>query len=280
MPVNQALEQFICYIIKRRGGTDSTEITYRSHIIIFLTFARIENVNEITLELLNRYIDYISLKNYKPKTFKNKIVVLRSFIRFLYSRDYINIRPEALELPRVQSVEVNFLNKTEQVALLSAVLKARDKAILHCMISSGLRVSELVNLKYEDLQNRVIIVRHGKGGKPRVTFINKYTQFLIRKYLESKPVTTYLFTNKSKNKLSRQYVARIVSNYALKAGLTKKVTPHTLRHTFATNLLRAGARIEDVQPIMGHANIATTRSYMHFTNTYLHERYDAFTENY
>lgn len=279
LKISEAVSLFIKYKTVRRGSTITTEITYKSILSDFCLNVCADTVGHLTLDIIDRYIDYVSNKNYKPKTFKNKVVVVRSFIRFLYSKNLTDIRPESIELPKVQDMEANFLDYDEQVAIVKATKCARDKAIILTMIRSGLRVSELVDMRTSDLFERSIVVRCGKGKKARVTFIDEETERAILAYVKTKEYTDYMFTNYNGGKISRQYIARLVSICGRQANPNKKISPHTLRHTFATNMLRKGARIEDVQPMMGHANISTTRLYMHFTNDYLHQRYDDIMKN-
>lgn len=276
MLVDDAIEYFISYLVRRRGSTRTTEITYRSILGDFSKRLNCDNTASITICAIDSIIDAYSILGFKPKTLKNKVVVIRSFIKYLYAREYTNIRPERIEIPKIQQDEPNFLTPTEADRLIQSANDVRDRAIIVTLIRSGLRVSELTDLRYDDLFERSIVVRKGKGGKARITFISPDAEQAIYEYLATKCRTEYLFTNLCGNKISRQYIARIVSEYARAAGIEKHVSPHTLRHTFATGLLHNGARIEDVQPMMGHANINTTRIYMHFTNEYLHQRYDQF----
>lgn len=276
MEIRQQVDDFISYLVRRRGSTRTTEITYTSLLHDFAKRIKAETVDEITIEKIDEVLDEYSRMGYKPKTFKNKVVVIRSFIKYLYARDLTNIRPERIEIPKVADDEPNFLTPEEANQLIEACESSRNRAIIMTLVRSGLRVSELSDLRYDDLYERSIVVRKGKGGKARVTFIDEETEAAIKQYLSTKQRTPYLFTNAQGGQLSRQYIFRIVKMKALKAHIEKKVTPHTLRHTFATMLLQNGARIEDVQPMMGHANISTTRIYMHFTNDYLHQRYDEF----
>lgn len=272
--LEQAAQDFIEYKVFRRGSTKSTEITYASAMRLFIAGVAISTVDELTLDVIDSYITDLGKQNFKPKTFKNKVCILRSFIRYLYSKNLTDIRPESIDLPKIQEQEANFLNADEQNELIWACLTARERAIVLTMLSSGLRVSELAELRTDDIFERSIVVRCGKGRKPRVTFITQECDAAIRLYLKTKRKTTYLFTNQSGEKLSRQYLFRTIKDVASRTCIEKKISPHTLRHSFATNLLWRGARVEDVQPLMGHANMSTTRIYMHFTNDYLHERYD------
>lgn len=284
MDKSTTLERALFYFVKHKEAhgkaTGTTKITYVSILEDFIKSIDAHVVEDLNILVIDNFIDTLSLKNYKPKTIKNKIVVIRSFIKFLYSKNLIDIRPEAIEIPRTVEVEANFLDEEEQFALIKSARNLRDKALIMTILSSGLRASEILNLKSDDLYRRSLIVSRGKGGKPRVTFIDPLTEKSIREYHHKREVdSVFVFTNSFGKPLSRQYLSRMISETALRAGIKKRVSAHTLRHSFATNMLRKGARIEDVQPLMGHSNISTTRLYMHFTNEYLRERYDMFNKD-
>lgn len=272
--LREAATAFVDYKVRRNGSTRATAITYTSNLADFLTWSEGTRVSDLTLDMIDCYIDTVAQKDYKPKTFKNKVVIIRSLVRFLYAKNLTDIRPESIELPKIVETEANFLDDDEQRSLIDCIDNVRDRAIILTMLRSGVRVSELINLRTTDLFERSLIVRCGKGKKPRVTFINEEAERAIADYQKTKKHTEYLFTNYLGDKLSRQYVHRLVTIYGAKANTTKTISPHTLRHTFATNMLRKGARVEDVRPMMGHANISTTLLYMHFTNDFLHQRYD------
>lgn len=284
MDKSTTLERALFYFVKHKEAhgkaTGTTKITYVSILEDFIKSIDACIVEDLNILVIDNFIDTLSLKNYKPKTIKNKIVVIRSFIKFLYSKNLIDIRPEAIEIPRTVEVEANFLDEEEQLALIKSARNLRDKALIMTILSSGLRASEILNLKSDDLYRRSLIVSRGKGGKPRVTFIDPLTEKSIREYHHKREMdSVFVFTNSFGKPLSRQYLSRMISETALRAGIKKRVSAHTLRHSFATNMLRKGARIEDVQPLMGHSNISTTRLYMHFTNEYLRERYDMFNKD-
>ena len=278
MDKSTTLERALFYFVKHKEAhgkaTNTTKATYICILEDFIKSIKADTVSDLDILMIDNFIDTLSLKNYKPKTIKNKIVVIRSFIKFLYSKNLIDIRPEAIEIPRTVEVEANFLDEEEQLALIKSARNLRDKALIMTILSSGLRASEILNLKEDDLYRRSLIVSRGKGGKPRVTFIDPLTEKSIREV-----DSIFVFTNSFGKPLSRQYLSRMISETALRAGIKKRVSAHTLRHSFATNMLRKGARIEDVQPLMGHSNISTTRLYMHFTNEYLRERYDMFNKD-
>lgn len=284
MDKSTTLERALFYFVKHKEAhgkaTGTTKITYVSILEDFIRSIDAHVVEDLNILVIDNFIDTLSLRGYKPKTIKNKIVVIRSFIKFLYSKNLIDIRPEAIEIPRTVEVEANFLDEEEQFALIKSARNLRDKALIMTILSSGLRASEILNLKEDDLYRRSLIVSRGKGGKPRVTFIDPLTEKSIREYHHKREVdSVFVFTNSFGKPLSRQYLSRMISETALRAGIKKRVSAHTLRHSFATNMLRKGARIEDVQPLMGHSNISTTRLYMHFTNEYLRERYDMFNKD-
>lgn len=284
MDKSTTLERALFYFVKHKEAhgkaTNTTKATYICILEDFIKSIKADTVGDLDILMIDNFIDTLSLKSYKPKTIKNKIVVIRSFIKFLYSKNLIDIRPEAFEIPRTVEVEANFLDEEEQFALIKSARNLRDKALIMTILSSGLRASEILNLKEDDLYRRSLIVSRGKGGKPRVTFIDPLTEKSIREYHHKREVdSVFVFTNSFGKPLSRQYLSRMISETALRAGIKKRVSAHTLRHSFATNMLRKGARIEDVQPLMGHSNISTTRLYMHFTNEYLRERYDMFNKD-
>lgn len=284
MDKSTTLERALFYFVKHKEAhgkaTGATKITYVSILEDFIKSIDAHVVEDLNILAIDNFIDTLSLRGYKPKTIKNKVVVIRSFIKFLYSKNLIDIRPEAIEIPRTVEVEANFLDEEEQFALIKSARNLRDKASIMTILSSGLRASEILNLKSDDLYRRSLIVFRGKGGKPRVTFIDPLTEKSIREYHHKREMdSVFVFTNSFGKPLSRQYLSRMISETALRAGIKKRVSAHTLRHSFATNMLRKGARIEDVQPLMGHSNISTTRLYMHFTNEYLRERYDMFNKD-
>lgn len=271
--LSQATAKFLDYLHSRKGRSATTIDTYRSAISLFIKYAGDIPVSDLTVTMIDEYAE--TLGKYKPKTLRNRLTPIRSLIAYLYAKDIINIRKESIDLPTVVEIEANFLDDDEQRRLIEACSCIRDRALILCLIRSGLRVSELIDAHKDDMFDRSLVVRRGKGGKPRITFITEDADKAIREYHKSlKYDQTYLFPSEKGTKISRQYIHRIIVTTARRAGITKKVSPHTLRHTFATNLLRAGARIEDVQPLMGHTNMRTTRIYMHFTNDYLKGRYD------
>lgn len=235
----------------------------------------------LTLPSIDLYANNLLHSSICRRTFRNKLIIIRGFIKFLYLKDLCSFKAELIELPKYtyKLKEDNFLDQEEEIALINGCKNNRDKTIILISIRSGLRVSELIDLRIGDIYNRSVFVRDGKGGKQRITFIDNETETALKSYLKSRNDSSeYIFPSILGRKLSRQYVARVVSDTAIRAKIMKRVSPHTLRHTFATRLLWAGARVEDIQPMMGHSSIRTTKIYLHYTNKYLQERYDTISK--
>lgn len=274
-PISSAVGEFLTFMKFRKGATKTTLITYSSILSDFLHVSGDVPVNTIDALVIDAYANALSLRSYKPKTYRNKLVVVKSFVTFLYNYDRCELKPGSIVLPKERQQEANFLNAKETRCLLSKVKNTRDRAMILVLLTSGLRVSELVNVRLGDLYKRSIAVRNGKGGKQRVTFITPEARTAVDDYLDIRGRHPgYLFPNPCGTQLSRVLVARKVSHYAGLCNLDKKVTTHTLRHTFATSMLKKGARVEDVQQILGHSNIRTTLIYLHFTNYDLEKSYN------
>ncbi|MET1033165.1 MAG: site-specific tyrosine recombinase/integron integrase [Candidatus Saccharimonadales bacterium] len=229
-------------------------------------------------------------------TLNYHLIALRSFLKFCTKRDQPALPAEKIELARTQRKQVTFLNEDELGRLFSQpdinkVAGLRDRAILELLFSSGLRVSELVGLDRDhiNLKRREFMVR-GKGQKDRPIFISPAAAEWVGAYIDRREDNTRpLFVRYSGRKsvdlsgnyhrLTARSVQRLVSRYALLAGITKQVSPHTLRHSFATDLLMNGADLRSVQAMLGHSNIATTQIYTHVTDPHLKSIHERFHSN-
>lgn len=250
---------------------------------------------DITLEFLRRY--RLWLNRYKGANNKGlgvatqtyHLIALRGFLKYLAKRNIKTLDPVLVELPKTYRPQVTFLHVDEIERIFAAIPSdtengLRDRAIFEMLFSTGLRVSELVELNRDrvNLKTKEFMVR-GKGKKDRVVFMSESAAAAIEDYLaqrnDSLPA---LFLNNSRNtpmcgttgdyrRMSTRSVERIVSKYVKQAGITKHVTPHTLRHSFATDLLMNGADLRSVQALLGHANISTTQVYTHVTDPHLKE---------
>lgn len=272
-----ACEQYLDYLRNRKNATRSTIDTYRLICGAFKEAIGDIKTTDLTATMIDDYANGLVKTNICTNTLRNKLTIIRGFVRWMYARDMVNFKPELIELPKTDVVEANFLTVEEANRLLEATQNPRDRAMIHFLLATGMRVDEMLETRLHDLYERSVVVRCGKGRKPRVTFITPNCLADIKKYLRKRGRHEgYLFQNPNGDKMSRVIPARKVKYYAEKAGIEKTVTPHTLRHTFATTILRKGARVEDVQQMLGHANIRTTSIYLHFTNEYLSNRYDQF----
>lgn len=276
MLISDAQAAYLVYLEYRKRATKTSLVTYKSRLREFLRYTGDKDISELTLADVDAYADALTLQNLKPKTYRNKLCIVRSFYKYLYAKNLTNVRPESIDLPPETQEEMTYLTPVEQHMILSAsASNLRDHAMLQVLLSSGLRVSELCNLKTTDIFRRSISVKNGKGRKHRVTFINKQAEEALRLYRNTLPDREgYLFPNPAGSRLSRVIVARKVRFYSDKAGIRKHVSPHTMRHTFATSYLDKGGRIEDLQQMLGHADMKTTMLYLHFTNERLHNSYD------
>lgn len=232
-------------------------------------------------------------KEMKSVTQGYYIIALRSFLKYLIKNDFKVMQPEKLEVPKVKDHNLKFLNSDQMNRLLNQPLLSsktglRDKVILELLFSTGLRVSELVSLNRDqiNLKTREFGVI-GKGGRRRVVFISKKSADYLHQYLNSrsdnhKPLFIRMSrgnditTDGEKMRLTARSVQRLVKSYVAKAKLPIEATPHTLRHSMATDLLRSGADLRSVQEILGHKNIATTQIYTHVTDARLREVHEKF----
>lgn len=305
MDIKALKTQFLEYMEIERSRSQKTIENYDHYLSRFLEWAKISHPAQITAELvwnfrvyLNRYEDANGQK-LKKVTQGFYVIALRSFLKFLAKRDISTLQAEKIEIGKTGTREVDFLEMEEVERILAtadgADLKSlRDRAILELLFSAGLRVSELTDINREkiDLKGRELSVR-GKGDKVRVVFISDSASKALKKYLDKRTdVDPALFVRDAQGlkkfegkktqkavdnlRLTPRSVQRIVKYYAVKAGIVKDVHPHTLRHSFATDLLINGADIRSVQAMLGHSSITTTQVYTHVTNKQLKEVHEAF----
>ena len=300
------IDEFIEYVEVERGRSIRTAENYRLYMERLVEFAGNIPVCKITDELirkyrlwLNRYIDEQG-RDLSTITQNYHLIALRNFLKYCSQRDIETLDSGRIILPKIQKKQVSFLLAEEVARMFDAISSddangLRDKAILELLFSGGMRVSELCNLNRDqvNLERREFTVR-GKGNKDRPIFISQSAADAIGEYLSSRSDNLKpLFLNNSRNvhknltdsngvdaseqrRLTPRSIQRIVSKYAQAAGITKHVTPHTLRHSFATDLLMNGADLRSVQSMLGHSNIATTQIYTHVTDPHLKEVHEKF----
>ncbi len=311
--INNFITDFLEYCEIEKNRSQLTIRNYDHYLRRFSEFVRKKGIvspQAINLDLIREYRLYLNrLKDEKGNSLKKitqnyHVIALRAFLKYLAKRDIKSLSAEKVELGKVQRKEVTFLEAGELERLLKTVdlqkaskkkkvIVLRDKAILETLFSTGLRVSELVNLDRNNINlTRGEFMIRGKGGKERIVFLSDTARFWLVEYLKSRQDNfKALFISKrdaqgkkSKEKelkgeeprLTARSMERIVQKYALKSGLVKKITPHTLRHSFATDLLISGADIRSVQQMLGHANITTTQIYTHITDQQLRDVHKSF----
>ena len=298
------IDQFLTHVEIEKNQSLKTVENYKHYLGRFQEWAGDVKPNNINLPLVQKYRLYLNrMENNKkksdgtlsPKTQNYHMIALRAFLKYLARNDVESLAPEKITLSKTGERTVEFLTPEEIVRLFQAVERSnqkgiRDYAILETLFSTGLRVSELTNLNISqvDLKRGEFMVR-GKGRKPRIVFLSEKAIRCIKLYLNTRTDNLEpLFISHSPNtkragildeerlRLSERSVQNIVKKYALLAGIIKKVTPHTLRHSFATGLLTNGADIRSVQEMLGHASITTTQIYTHITNKRLKEIHEKF----
>lgn len=296
------VRQFLEYLEIEKNRSQRTITNYEYYLNRFFKWLgekelTTENVRKYRL-WLNRQTDQNN-KPLKISTQNYHLIALRSFLKYLAKQDIKTLAAEKIELGKIPERQVEFLDGDDLERLLNAPFTAaskiknnitalRDKAILELLFSTGLRVSEAANLKIEhiNLTKDEFTVR-GKGSKLRVVFLNDESKKWLGKYLKKRQdINPFLFiahdrargsrTSAHSRGLTPRSIERIIKQYALIAGITKDVTPHTMRHSFATDLLRNGADLRAVQTMLGHSSITTTQIYTHISNKHLKEVYKKF----
>ncbi len=284
--IKELYKEFLEYLEIERGRSLKTIDNYSRYMKRFLDFSKIGSPGEITDDLVRRYRLYLNRENLKRKTQNYYLIALRVFLKYLAKRGVEALAVERIELAKVPERELDLISEEELERLLAVpkgndLKSSRDKAILELLFSTGLRVSELCSLDRDDvdLKKAEFSVR-GKGEKVRLVFISETAKAALKKYLDKRrDIEETLFANlkeKEPGRLTSRSIERIIQDYAVKAGISKKVTPHILRHCFATDLLSGGADLRSVQIMLGHSNINTTQIYTHITDRQLREVHRAF----
>lgn len=288
--------QFLEYLEIEKGRGVKTVENYDRYLNRFLNYAKVTKPSQITEQMVREFRIALNrspgvASTMKKNTQNYHLIALRAFLKFLRKRDVISLNPERIELAKVGGRDLDLITANELDRMMKApqgdeLVALRDRAILELFFSTGLRVSELCNLNQDiDLTRDEFSVR-GKGEKVRVVFLSESAKKATAAYLKKRgDMSEALFVgyglggkNKGKDlsRLTPRSVERLVKQYAVKAGITRKVTPHVIRHSFATDLLENGADLRSVQALLGHANIATTQVYTHVTDKHLREVHKAF----
>jgi len=308
--LDQLKREFLEHVEIEKGNSLKTVNNYDHYISRFFEFSKIENPNEITDDKIREFRLFLNRQpgvkikgqvsgTLKKNTQNYHLIAIRSFLKYLMKRNITSLSPDRIDLAKIKERSLDLISTQELERLLNAPntnneksitafsqLKIlRDKAILELFFSTGLRLSELCSLNRDlDLTKDEFSIR-GKGEKVRVVFLSDSAKDAIRDFLKSrKDLDEPLFIQYSRNggksnRLTPRSIERIVKFYAIAAGISKKVTPHVIRHSFATDLLSNGADIRSVQMMLGHANIATTQIYTHITDKQLRDVHKKFHSN-
>ena len=300
MDVAAAKRQFLEYIEIERGRAVKTIENYDRYLTRYFTQMHIKSVGDISEQSIREFRLWLNRQpgtaadSMKRRTQNYYMIALRAFLKFLRKRDIPAISPEKIELAKLPERQIDLITSSELERLIRSPKEAfekekdpdkarvylRDYAILELLFSTGLRVSELCALNSDiDLSRDELSVR-GKGEKVRVVFLSNASKNAVRDYLKARnDMEEALFVDGRPNKLHRiipRDVQRHLKSYVARAGITNVVTPHTLRHAFATDLLSNGADIRSVQQLLGHASINTTQIYTHITDSHLREIHKKF----
>lgn len=308
-PLKQYITQYLEYLEIEKNRSQKTVENYGFYLQRFFLWAeknKLDKVENITQEHMRNFRLWLNRlhpeKPLKKSTQNYHMIALRSFLKYCSKQDIKTLAPEKIELAKNQERSVSFLEGDELERFLEAptqsserdIIKKRDRAILELLFSTGLRVSELASLKRSgvNLSKDEFTVR-GKGDKYRIVFLSQRAKESIKKYLDCRKDSFFpLFirhdrafsvnqrAHQEKNDsdlfLTSRSVQRLVERYAKMVGITKKVSPHTLRHSYATDLLQNGADLRSVQSLLGHASVTTTQIYTHITNQHLRDVHKAF----
>lgn len=285
--IDTLFTEYLDYLEIEKNRSLKTRENYSRYLDVFLKETGVRTPGDITDSVVRQFRITLARKGIKKITQNYYIIALRNFLKYMVKRGIRSLAPETIELPKVARRDIEVLEYKELERLLSAPqgdsLRAlRDRAILEVLFSTGLRVSEVCGLsRYLNLERGELSVR-GKGEKIRVVFLSESSKKAIKEYLKQRTdadEALFISLSKAEKPLGRiipRTVQRLVDSYARKAGIAKRVHPHELRHSFATDLLINGADLRSVQELLGHANIATTQVYTHLTNKELKEVHEAF----
>lgn len=295
--IKELKQQFLEYIEIEKGRSVKTVENYDRYLSRFLDFVKAKSPSDITTEKVREYRLWLNRQTgararsaydrgdtLKKKTQNYYLIALRAFLKYLAKRGIQTVSPEHIELAKVGDRHLDLITREELEALLKApkgddLRTLRDKAILELLFSTGLRVSELCSLTQDINLNADEFSVRGKGDKVRVVFMSDEARSALKKYLAKRTDVDCgaLFVKlpgidrklDHEKGLTPRSIERIIKQYAIKAGISKKVTPHVIRHCFATDLLGNGADLRSVQMLLGHANISTTQIYTHITDSEL-----------
>lgn len=280
----QYLDNFISYILIEKGLSRNTALSYKTDLKIFLRYLHENNMEQENVQhrQITDFLWQLKQKGLSPNSIYRMIESVRQYYKFLVLEDIIKVNPtENLTIPKIPATLPDMLSLQEVEQLLTSVngndiLSLRNRAMLEVLYATGLRVSELINLKFDNINIDEKFVRIiGKGKKERLIPFTDVAQLYLKLYLQNRKKTKsdFIFLTRLGKPISRIEFWRQLKNIAISAGITKKISPHMLRHSFATHILSAGADIRFVQEMLGHSSISTTQIYTHLTKEHIKQQH-------
>ncbi|NLA33260.1 MAG: tyrosine recombinase [Tenericutes bacterium] len=291
MKLNTAINEYLDYIELERKLSINTKATYTYGLSLYQQYLlqkNIKNIDDIKVSDINNYIIYLKKRNKLTSTIAHQLSIIKSFHKFLFLRKYINVDISiTIDRPKLKKKLPVFLT-IEQVDKLLDIKPVskfdyRNKAMLELLYGAGLRISELINVKINDLNvENATIICFGKGKKERIIPIGEYIIESINDYLNIRDqflingYSDYLFLNNHGLKLSRQGFNKILNKILINKNLPTKISPHSIRHSFATHMLDYGADLKVIQDLLGHSDIATTKIYTQISKNKTFKDYDIY----
>jgi tyrosine recombinase XerC len=283
--VERFIDKFENYLNIEKNYSEHTLRGYRSDLEELAEFLKDKDPKNISHLDIRRFLARLKERNCAKRTVVRKLGAIRSFLRFLFREKYIKRNPaDSIFTPKLDKLLPEFLDTDNIVKLITSpsldnLMGMRDRAILETLYSTGMRVSELVGLNADDIDliSGAAKVR-GKGKKERITLIGREAQKALRNYMENKQAAGggdrgAFFLNKRGGRLTDRSVRRIIDKYVKKCSIEQKISPHLIRHSFATHLLNNGADLRSVQELLGHKNLSTTQIYTHLGSKKIKEMY-------
>jgi len=304
MEIHHALQRFLEYQEIEKGRSLKTVRNYKQYISKYIEFSGIKKTSSIDAENIRQFRLHLNrqpgarVKGQSSGTMKKRtqnyyLIAIRMFLKYLMKQGLSVYSPDHIELAKTAERHIDHLDVSELQRMLDVSKKhPRNHAIMHMLFSTGLRVSELCSLNRDIDLNKDEMTIRGKGDKIRIVFLSPHAKTSVREYLNNRtdmdealfiqegPRVVKLEEQNVSLRLTSRSVERLVKQIAIESGIAKKVTPHTIRHSFATDLLRNGADIRSVQIMLGHSNIATTQIYTHITDKQLRDVHKKFHNNF
>jgi len=283
------IDKYLEYLKVIRKYSDKTILSYKDDLIEYQEFLcnNFTNILKVEKEVINKYLKYLYERDLNKNSICRKLSSVRGLYNYLVKEEIITDNPlNFVTNPKKEKYLPKFLNNSDMDKLLSICedntpVEQRDSLIIELLYATGLRVSELVNIKIKDIDTKERVIKVlGKGSKERIVIYNNHTSEALKKYLNdgyhnfNKKNSGYLILNKNGDKLSDRYIRNIIDKKIRKAGINTKISPHTLRHTFATDMLEQGADLVTVKELLGHESLNTTSIYTHITNEQIKKTYN------